>query len=245
MDIKAPEFEEKASPWIKFSKILQETLKLETSPVGISITSTLQKGIKLKYFSTTVCAMIQIARRGNIFSASKKSIFCGARSHLGIGKPLIPNMDRFLVRHERLFRSREAAGHLLSANNDLAPTLGNYLTFSPLEKSLFAPDVAVIIANPSQVSRIIFLDAFETGEFDLVHREPLCTGAIAVPITTGKIGISFLDIACRGIGRYQPEEMAVGIPYSRLSRIVENIELSSAGRAKPSYFVRAAVLLSR
>jgi uncharacterized protein (DUF169 family) len=91
----------------------------------------------------------------------------------------------------------------------------------------------------------MFLDAFENGEIDMMHGEPLCSGAIAVPITTGKIGISFLDAACRLFGRYRPEEMVVGVPYQRLLHIVDNIALSSAGTARPDFLLRLAGNLLR
>lgn len=66
-----------------------------------------------------------------------------------------------------------------------------------------------------------------------------------MPITTGKIGISFLDMACRLFGRYRPEEMVAGVPYQRLLRIVDNIDLSSAGTARPDFLLRLAGSLLR
>ena len=232
--------EEKALPWTQYSIKLQETLELDGSPVAVAITPDLPHGTRQLSRPVTVCVMLQIARRGSVFWTSGKGIICGARAHLGIGTPLIPHMDDFLVRQEKLFRSREAAKQLLASSRNMAPKKGNYLTFSPLEKANFVPDIVVFVATPVQISRIIFLDAFETGEFDLVHAEPLCTGTIAAPITTGKIGVSFLDMACRIFGKYKPEEMVVGIPYQRLLRIINSIEHSAAGLAEPSYFIRIA-----
>lgn len=84
----------------------------------------------------------------------------------------------------------------------------------------------------------MFLDALETGEIDTVHGEPLCSGVIATPITTGKIGVSFLDIACRAFGRYKSEEMAIGVPYERSSRIIDSIERRVAGTAKSNLILR-------
>jgi uncharacterized protein (DUF169 family) len=71
-----------------------------------------------------------------------------------------------------------------------------------------------------------------------VHGEPLCSGVIAAPITTGKIGISFLDMTCRAFGRYRAEELAVGVPYPRLMRIISSIELSSSGNASSDVLLK-------
>jgi uncharacterized protein (DUF169 family) len=184
--------------------------------------------------------MIQIARSGVAFCSSGDGILCGGRANLGVGKAPIHNLEDFLVHREKLFGSRKAARKLINSGEQQAPKQGMYLAFSPLEKASFTPDVVLFVGKPAQISRIIFLDAFETGDIGVVHSEPLCSGAIAMPITTGKIGISFLDTACRLIGKYRPEEMVVGVPYQRLSRIVDNIDHSSAGTARPDFLLRLA-----
>jgi uncharacterized protein (DUF169 family) len=142
------------------------------------------------------------------------------------------------VRKEKLAGSRAAARKMLDSVKERTSKLGQYLAFSPLEKASFSPDVILFVGTPLQISRIIFLDAFETGEIDTVHGEPLCSGVIAAPITTGKIGVSFLDMACRVFGKYKPEEMVIGIPSNRMHRIVNSIDLSIAGVAKPSLLIK-------
>lgn len=107
-----------------------------------------------------------------------------------------------------------------------------------LERASFRPQVILFVGTPFQISRILHLDAFETGEIDTVHGEPLCSGVIAAPITTGKIGISFLDMTCRAFGRYRAEEMAIGVPYPRLTRIISSIELSSSGTARSDVLLK-------
>ena len=228
------------SPYVQYSEILSSTLELEGSPVAIAISREPPPGIKQVTRGVTVCMMLQIARQGSMFWASGKQIICGARAHLGMGKTPIPFIEDFLVHKEKLFRSKAAAKRLLTSLKDMAPQLGNHLVFSPLEKAEFIPDLVVFVATPAQVSRILFLDAFETGEFDLAHLEPLCSGSIAMPITTHKIGISFLDISCRFLGRYKPEEMTVGVPFDKLLGIIENIGHSAAGSAKQSNLIKFA-----
>ena len=225
---------EKAS----LSAKLKDTLQLEGSPVAVAITPEPPLGLRYWRRRATVCMMIQSARRGAAFYCSAASIICGGRAHLGIGQSPIRNLADFLVRREKLAKSVAAAHNMLNLTRERAPKLGEYIAFSPLEKASFNPDVVVFVGIPFQISRLMFLDAFETGEIDTVHGEPLCSGVIATPITTGKIGVSFLDMACRAFGRYKPEEMAAGIPYRRLPRIVSSIDLSSAGTAKADFLLR-------
>jgi uncharacterized protein (DUF169 family) len=229
----------------QYSIRLQKILELNSSPVAVAISLGSPDGLEYLQQKATACMMVQIARNGTAFCSSGDSIICGGRASLGVGESPIQKLDEFLVHKEKLFSSKAAALRLLDSIKRHAPNQGSYLAFSPLEKATFFPDVVLFIGTPAQLSRIIFLDAFETGEIDTIHGEPLCSGAIAMPITTGRIGISFMDTACRLLGRYKPEEMAVGVPYQKLSRIVDNIGLSSAGKAKPDLFLRLAGSLLR
>jgi uncharacterized protein (DUF169 family) len=222
-----------------FAKLIK-ALEFDGSPVAVAIIPELPIGMVPIRYRATACIMVQIARRGATFYSSGKDILCGGRANLGMGESPIRKLDDFLVRREKLFGSKTAADELIDSAITKAPNQGKYLVFAPLERVSFTPDVVLFIGTPAQVSRIIFLNAFETGRFDTLHGEPLCSGAIAAPITSGKIGVSFLDMACRSFGRYRPEEMVVGVPYNRLSHIVNNLDASSAGTARPSALLRIA-----
>ena len=235
---KMPEQVEELSEKARHSAKLQETLGLEGSPVAAAILPQPPAGLKQWRRKATPCMMLQSARRGSAFYCSGDSIFCSGRAHLGIAEPPVWNLEDFLVRGEKLSGSRAVAHKMLELVKKRTPKLGEYLAFSPLEKVEFNPDVILFVGTPLQISRIIFLDAFETGEIDTVHGEPLCSGVIATPITTRKIGVSFLDMTCRRFGKYKPEEMVIGVPSERLSRIVNSIDRSIAGTAKPDIFQR-------
>jgi len=235
------ELEQKA----RHSMKLQQTLELDGSPVAVAIVPEPPEGLEHLKRKVTACMMLQIARRGQVFYSSGEGILCGGKANLGMGESPIRNLDDYLVRKEKIFGSKAAARKLLDSARKQTPKQGKYMAVSPLERASFTPDVVLFIGIPSQISRIIFLNAFETGEMNVVHGEPLCSGAIASPITTGKIGISFLDTACRQFGRYKPEEMVIGLPYQRLSHVVDNIDLSTAGTARPDLFLRLAGNLLR
>ena len=162
----------------------------------------------------------------------------GGGEHLGIGKSPVHDLKASLVETEKLVVSEAAARRRLDQVKQRAPKQGGYIVFSPLERASFRPQVILFVGTPFQISRILHLDAFETGEIDTVHGEPLCSGVIATPITTGKIGTSFLDMTCRAFGRYRAEEMAIGVPYPRLTRSISSIELSSSGNARPDVLLK-------
>jgi uncharacterized protein (DUF169 family) len=228
-----------------YSEKLRNTLELEGSPVAVTITRGRPEYLDNPHTGTTICRMIQNARRGNTFYASGGNILCGAGEFLGIGKSWVHRMDNVLLSSEKFFSSKDAARKMIDRVKLKAPEQGEYILFSPLESAEFVPDVVLIAGVPAQISRMLYLDAFETGEFNVEICEPLCSGVIAVPISTGKIGVSFMDVACRMLGGYRSDEMVIGIPYDRLVRLVENIDRSSAGTAKLSPQFRMAAGLLR
>ncbi len=150
----------------------------------------------------------------------------------------MPDLADFLANKEKLTASPQEAHRMLEAVSQFTPPdkRGGYLAFAPLDEAPFKAEVVLFMVTPLQASRIVFLDAFQKGVVDTIHGEPFCSGTIATPITTGKIGLSLLDMSCRTIGKYQPHEMALGVPAGRLKGIVDSIEKSIAGTAEPDIF---------
>lgn len=216
----------------RYSARLKETLELDGSPVAVSFTLKPPYYLKEWRRNATVCLMIQAARRGISFYSSGSSIICGGGQHLGIGKSPVPDIKKALVQKENLVASEQAAIRRLEQVRQRVPKKGSYVIFTPLEKAHLKPDVVLFIGKPIQISRILHLALFETGEIDTLHGEPLCSGVIGIPVTTGKIGISFLDMTCRTFGKYGENELAIGLPYERVATVIRSISKSSSGTAK-------------
>lgn len=218
---------------------LKEVLELDGSPVAVAYVSEPQVSLKKWARHSTICIMVQKARRGEAFYSKADRVICGGKVHLGLSESAGRDLNSFLVKTEKLAASHIASQRLLGLTRSRAPEkMGQYIAFAPLEKAPFTPDIVVFVAMPLQTSRIVLLDAYETGRINTIHGEPLCSGAIAAPFTRRRIGMSFMDNACRSFGRYKPEEMVIGVPYERLERIVESIEKSVAGKAKPGLLLR-------
>jgi len=230
-----PEEVGKQQVGVYLSEQLQKTLALEGSPVAIAITPEPAEQLMEWRRKATLCMMVQSARQGASFFCQGGSIFCGGGEHTGIGKSGAADIIKSLVEQERLVASEAAAGKRLEQVWQETPQKGNFISLSPLEKAAFVPEAVIVLGTPLQISRLVHLDAFETGIIDAKYGEPFCSAVIATPITTGKPGLSLLDMTCRGFGRYRAEEMAIGIPYVRLKRIVGSIAKSSAGNARPEF----------
>jgi len=70
-----------------------------------------------------------------------------------------------------------------------------------------------------------------------------CHMAIAYPIVSGEINVSFLDYTARKWQKYRPDELFVSIPYHRMQNLMDSIDSCSAGTAEvelPDGFRRPA-----
>lgn len=234
------------TPCAFYADKLRHALGLGESPIAAKIVRERPDQLKQIRYKATVCMMMQNARRGKSFYCSGSNILCGGRDNLGIGKLPLSRLKDLVLSREKMFESRVAARKALDPGKTFTLDIGRYLLLAPLETFNTVPDVVIITGVPAQISRILYIDAFDTGEFNVEFTEPLCTGVIAAPITTGRIGLSFMDVACRILGKFRAEEMVIGIPYERLGKLVKNIDRSSAGTAKlSSQFRIAARILHR
>jgi uncharacterized protein (DUF169 family) len=111
---------------------------------------------------------------------------------------------------------------------------GDYLVFSPLERSEFAPDLVIFLVNAEQACRLTALARYRQGLLPANEMEgSLCWSAIAYPFTSGDINITLGDATARRLEHWDPAELIVTVPAERLPGIVESIDRSSAGTAKP------------
>jgi len=222
----------------EYSAKLKKVLGLDGSPVAEALLSEPPAGVQQwggeRVFA---CGMAQDARRGNAYYCTAENMICAAGSaFVGLsGTAPIGIIADYIVQGKKLYTSRAAAYRHLEDAWQLIPKMGGKcLAFAPLEKATFEPHAVLFIVSPLQAMRILFLDAYQTGFHDIAkYCEPFCAGVIAGAISTGKIALGLLCPGSRQAAKFKPEEMAVGVPYERIGRIVNSIEGSHLGTAVP------------
>jgi len=233
MTDQAKELQERA----QWSAKLQKLLKLDGSPVAVAILTEMPDGLKQWEGLSLPCIMLQSARRGDAFYGTEDNMKCMGGRYIGLPPPKpFPDSEGYLT-SKKLYASWGRANRHYKWCMSLAPSggSGKYAAFAPLEKASFTPDVVVFVGIAVQIYRIIFLDEFETGlgGSDIVHGSPTCLATIGAPISTGKFGLSLCDAGSRQEAKFKNEELAVGVPYERLSTIVNSIDRCILGTAEP------------
>ena len=222
--------------WREYSQRLTEVLALQGSPVAI--TYSMEPATTAEPGKHWVCQAFLDARDGKTFNLTKANSACqGGTWHLGLGPKAEGQADKalknFLVHGEKLFCSIAAFNRAMMLTSQPPLGLAENVILAPMEKAELMPDLALFIVNAEQACRLIQLATYSDGispKTEMVGSG--CHMAVAYPLVSGEINVTFLDWTARRSKSYKPDELIVTVPWHRLPGIVEAIDVCSAGTAK-------------
>ena len=222
--------------WREYSQRLTEVLALQGSPVAI--TYSMEPATTAEPGKHWVCQAFLDARDGKTFNLTKENSACqGGTWHLGLGPKAEGQADKalknFLVHGEKLFCSIAAFNRAMMLTSQPPLGLAENVILAPMEKAELMPDLALFIVNAEQACRLIQLATYSDGispKTEMVGSG--CHMAVAYPLVSGEINVTFLDWTARRSKSYKPDELIVTVPWHRLPGIVEAIDVCSAGTAK-------------
>ena len=225
-----------------YSRELKDVLGLKGSPVAVAYSD--QPARNDGGGRYRVCGAMPSSRDGAVISLDRRNCSCrGAPGHLGLGPPATELEELlhcgFLAHGERLWQSLGDARRVRRHMSRRAPSprgFGDYLVFSPLERAEIKPDLVLFLCNPEQACRLTALARYREGLLPPNEMEgSLCWSAIAYPFVTGNVNITLGDSSARRIERWDPWELIVSVPAEKLHGIVDSIDRSTAGSARPAW----------
>ena len=222
--------------WQDYSLILKELLDLEYSPVAVScLKEPVRKSTENK---VRTCRAILDAGKGATLQIDKENNACfGASWHLGFNQikdPKVLNMvKKFVVEGEKLFCSYEALDKLISQMEEPPDNSESYFLLSPLEKAEVMPQLVIFVVDAEAACRLLTLVTFIDGIIPKIKiGGPTCRMSVIYPLVTGEVNISFYDYTARKMCNVEKDKLLVSMPYSKIPKIIENIDRCSAGKAK-------------
>jgi uncharacterized protein (DUF169 family) len=132
-----------------------------------------------------------------------------------------------------MYESAEAACKTCASRPSLETGSIIATAVAPLSKATIAPDVVVVVGLPEQVFWIMpAASTFQEGgrvTVEMAAVQASCADSTIVPYLTGNINLSLGCFGCRKTTDIAPEELLVGIPASKLEKLVAAIEKMGAG----------------
>ncbi len=226
--------------WHDYAKQLKEVLGLEGSPVGVAFRDQpASAGRNTKAYACT--ALYQAARKGVTYNLSASTCTCpGGRRSLGLvtggDAASAARIKRFLIHGEKFTACNATFFRSRTLGQGWPPVgVSEYVVVGPLDELELKPDLALILCNPAQASRLVTLSAYESGVpiAGVQLSSSTCGGAVTIPLATGRVNVSFLDLSSRHLVKgFKDSDLFFSIPYFLLRSVVESIPLSTAGTAE-------------
>jgi uncharacterized protein (DUF169 family) len=217
----------------QLSDLMKQRLGLENSPIAISFSAEPPQGLREMKGAMRLCQMLDKVRLdGESFYTTSKNHQCdGGATSCGLReRNERTKTGEFLYKELGLFGSKRAARRFINSNPRIESGTVNVISFSPLEKAEFEPDVVVLVCNAKQGMRIAEAYAFESGDRATgMTGPPICSAIVAAPFLTGQVVYSLGDHGVRMYMKIHDEDIFVGIPAELLSEVAENL-----GKLKPS-----------
>ncbi len=225
-----------------YGQKIVEYLKLETPPVAVKLISKggeIPPGIKKVDEVMTHCQFVDRVRTtGETFYTLAEDQMCKIGSGaLGLNQiPQEVSSGESYYKEFKLFSAQGAARRTAEMIPILPPNSIDAILYSPLEKTSFVPDVAVIICNPKKVMLLTQAYMYKTGgrlETSFVGMQSLCSEGVVQAYKEGKVGIGLGCLGSRNFTTMEDEEMVIGIPIELLTDVVsglkENIDKEKEG----------------
>jgi uncharacterized protein (DUF169 family) len=223
--------------YMELGEKLKELLELENEPVAIKWSVREPRDVQKEEGKSRFCTKLTKAMHGEIFYATAEEEECmGGARYAGLKDkcefPQNMQSGSFLV-PMGVYKDIPAVQRSWKHNLNVDPGIFNAVTFAPLNKAEFDPDVIFIICSAEQGMEILHANAYDSGSQGLgADSGPICSTMAALPYLTGKVTYGFGDTGSRKWMDITPDQVMVTIPASELARIVSNLE---AMRTKRSF----------
>ena len=218
------------STYEELSSKLKAQLGLKGSPVAVKLLRTRDEipagvpeiGEKIRH-----CEMVQKARNGDVFYATKDKHAC----HGGAGALGVMETPQNILNGEFYFKlgdfsslgaAKRTSNAVTRVDEDFVATM-----YAPLDKAAFKPDVVIIIGTPKQMLRLAKANIYGLGGrnfADFSGIQSVCADAVAEPFMTGDLNFTLGCAGSRKNAKIADEEMIAGVPGEKLDMLVAALE---------------------
>jgi uncharacterized protein (DUF169 family) len=200
----------------------------ETPPVGIKFTVKRPENLSRINKHLTLCEMIKWAQDGNAFYSETEDHACDTGLYvLGQKDVKKPYTNGKYGTGLQVFESPRAASRLYQHIYKIDKGAVNYVSFSPLKKLTYEPDLLIITANTTQAEIILRASSYKTGDMWLSKYTAAlgCDWLLVYPYLSGKINYISTGLGF-GMRRRHifPEGLhMISIPFDKLNSLMQTL----------------------
>jgi uncharacterized protein (DUF169 family) len=202
----------------------------ERKPVGVMLSLTRPKGIKLIQKELNFCEMLKEAQEGNAFYVGPEDWVCVGVEQMILGmkdaEPLL--VSGMLGGEEGLFKGANACRAMYDYLPRMQKGSVRYVAFAPIDKLTFDPDLLVITADIHQAQTLLRSVNYSTGQPFVSRTTPVvaCAWIYIYPIVNGELNyiITGLGLGMQALNIFPPGLFLISVPFQRIPTVLENLK---------------------
>ena len=204
-----------------------EKFDFERTPVGVKFLPVKPKGLEKPGKLLDFCEMLVEAQNGKAFYVTKDDFTCIGPMLLGM-REMEPKSESGLVGVKLgVFKEARANRRIYKVLPRLSGNIINYVSFAPLDKMDFDPDILIILSSVSQAEILNRARSYTSGEPWTAKATTVagCAWLYIYPYLTGEINLTVTGF---GFGmkarRLFPEgRILMTIPWDRIGDVLQNL----------------------
>ncbi|UCG67138.1 MAG: DUF169 domain-containing protein [Deltaproteobacteria bacterium] len=199
--------------------------EFDRSPVCVKYTYKRPDHLSRLGENTTLCIMLKKAQEGNAFYADKNNITCGD-ALLGMENHSPVSLSGELASAIKVFEEPRSGRRLYPQIPKIEKGLINYISFSPLNKFSFDPDVLIIFTNNTDQTQILLrATSYRTAKVWTSKFTNVlgCAWIYVYPYLSGEVNYGMTGLS-HGMGRRKlfPDGLQfVSIPYLIMPSVLQ------------------------
>jgi uncharacterized protein (DUF169 family) len=208
--------------------VVLDEFHFDVRPVGVKFLVERPDAVEGLAKNMALCEMLKHAQEGNAFYADVENHSCPAGAYvLGLEEAVGPFISGQFGAGLRIFDGSRAASRLYLYIPKIGRGVVKYVSFSPLDKLHFEPDVLILLANTSQAEILLRAMSYRTGQMwsSKFSSAIGCAWVLVHPYLTGE-----LNYVATGLGhgmkrrKLFPEGLhVVSIPFDTLPSMLQNL----------------------
>jgi uncharacterized protein (DUF169 family) len=201
----------------------------DVQPVGVKFLAKRPDKVERLNENMTLCEMLKRAQEGNAFYSDKENHTCKAGTYV-LGQTDVPEpfISGEFGAGLKIFEEARSGSRLYQYTPRIGKGVVNYVTFSPLDKLSFDPDVLIILAKTSQTEILLRAMSYRTGKMWASKCSPAigCAWIFIYPYLTGELNYIITGLG-HGMKRRKlfPEgQQFISIPFDLLPSMLQTLQ---------------------
>ncbi len=200
----------------------------EIPPVGVKFLLNKPKGLSKLKKEMAFCEMLGEAQKSPPFYVNRENFSCMGPVILGMEEadPIFASGQ--VGPKDGIYKEARANRRIYNYIPKMAKGTVRYVTFSPLDKMPFEPDLLIIAATPPQAEILLRAYCYTSGKMITTKSTPvlLCAWLYAYPFLSGELNYTVTGL---GFGmkthKVVPEGLILlSFPYDALPMLIENLK---------------------